>query len=132
MIDALAQRLRRAAPERHHLARRVALRLTVPRLRVVLVVAAIAALLALSWLWLRDSSLVAVKRVTVSGASGPDAGAVRAALVSAARNMTTLDVRMEQLRSAVAPYPVVKDLRVSVKFPHGIAIHVVEPVRSKT
>ena len=34
--------------------------------------------------------------------------------------MTTLDVHMDQLRSAVAPYPVVKDLRVSTQFPHGM------------
>ena len=38
----------------------------------------------------------------------PDAGQIRAALASAARTMTTLDVNIGQLRTAVAPYPVVK------------------------
>jgi cell division protein FtsQ len=98
------------------------------RLRVWLVVGAVAALalLAGAWVWLRDSPLVAVERVSVTGLVGPDAGQIRGALDLAARNMTTLDVRLSQLRTAVAPYPVVKDLRVSTQFPHGIRIHVIE------
>jgi cell division protein FtsQ len=80
------------------------------------------------WLWLRDSSLVAVNRVTVTGESGPDAGQIRSALTAAARNMTTLDVQMNQLRTAVEPYPVVKDLSVSTQFPHGMRIRVIEQV----
>ena len=40
--------------------------------------------------------------------------------------MTTLDVHLGQLRTAVAPYPVVKDLRVSTQFPHGMRIRVIE------
>jgi cell division protein FtsQ len=79
-----------------------------------------------AWLWLRDSSLVAVNRVTVTGESGPDAGQIRLALTAAARNMTTLDVQMNQLRMAVEPYPVVKDLSVSTQFPHGMTIRVIE------
>ena len=86
------------------------------------------AVLAGAWMWLRDSSLVAVQRVRVAGASGPDAAQIRSALVTAARNMTTLDVRMNQLRMAVAPYPVVKSLVVATQFPHGMRIQVVEQV----
>jgi cell division protein FtsQ len=88
----------------------------------------VAALLLLggAWLWLRDSSLVAVTRVTVTGATGADAGRIRSALAAAARTMTTLDVHMDQLRGAVAPYPVVKDVRVSTQFPHGMRIRVIE------
>jgi cell division protein FtsQ len=98
------------------------------RLRVWLVVGAVAtlALVGGAWVWLRDSSFVAVKRVTVVGVSGPEAGSIRQALDLAAHNMTTLDVRLGQLRTAVAPYPVVKDLRVSTQFPHGMRIHVIE------
>jgi cell division protein FtsQ len=93
------------------------------RLRVKLIAGAVAALavLAGAWVWLRDSSLVAVERV-----AGPDAGQIRSALGLAARNMTTLDVHLSQLRTAVAPYPVVKDLRVSTQFPHGMRIRVIE------
>jgi cell division protein FtsQ len=88
----------------------------------------IAALLFGGWLWLRDSSLVAINRVAVTGVSGPDAGRIRSALIRAARNMTTLDVREGELRTAVAPYPVVKDLRISTRFPHAIQIRVIEHV----
>jgi len=62
----------------------------------------------------------------VIGATGPDGARIRKALVAAARNMTTLDVRMDQLRTAISPYPVVKDLSVSTQFPHGMRIRVLE------
>jgi cell division protein FtsQ len=42
--------------------------------------------------------------------------------------MTTLDVHMDQLQSAVAPFPVVKALRVSTQFPHGMRIRVIEQI----
>jgi len=96
--------------------------------RTLAIVAAVLALLVGGWLWLRDSSLVAVKRVTVVGASGPDAAAIRAALIRAGGNMTTLHVQMDQLNTAVAPYPVVKHLEVSTQFPHGLRIRVIEQV----
>jgi cell division protein FtsQ len=76
--------------------------------------------------WVRDSPLVAVRRVTIIGVAGADADQIRSALTLAARNMTTLDVRLGQLRMAVAPYPVVKDVRASTQFPHGMRIQVIE------
>jgi cell division protein FtsQ len=88
----------------------------------------VACLLGGGWLWFRDSSLVAVNRVTVTGASGPDAGQIRRALVAAGQGMTTLDVSLGQLRTAVAPYPIVKNLRVTTQFPHGMRIHVIEQI----
>jgi cell division protein FtsQ len=60
------------------------------------------------------------------GESGPDAALIRGALESKARTMSTLDVHMGRLRAAVAPYPIVKDLRVSTQFPHGMRIRVVQ------
>jgi cell division protein FtsQ len=105
-------------------------RLSLPRPSpgVIAILVGVVVLLGGAWLWVRDSSLVSVNRVSVSGQSGPDAAQIRSALISAARNMTTLDVRMDQLRTAVAPYPVVKDLRVSTQFPHGMRIRVIEQV----
>jgi cell division protein FtsQ len=79
-------------------------------------------------MWFRGSPLVSVQRVTVVGESGPDAGQIRSALESAARTMTTLDVQLGRLRRAVAPYPIVKDVRVTTQFPHGMRIDVVEQV----
>lgn len=98
------------------------------RIRVLVAGAAVVALLAGAWLWVRDSSLVAIDRVTVTGIMGPDAGAIRQALSAAALNMTTLDVHMDRLRSAVSPFPMVKDVKVSTQFPHGIRIRVVEQI----
>ena len=95
---------------------------------MILAVVLVFALLGGAWLWVRQSSLVAVKRVSVAGASGPDAAQIRSALVSAAHDMTTLDVQMRHLRTAVSPYPVVKGLRVSTQFPHGMRIRVIEQV----
>ena len=79
-----------------------------------------------SWLWLRHSSLVAVRDVRVTGLQGPGAPAVEAALVGAARRMSTLDVHPAALRAAVAPFPIVRDLQVSAAFPHGLHIRVIE------
>src|SRR5947209_2262835 len=96
--------------------------------RVIAALLVTGALLACGWLWVRDSSLVAVRNVTIVGASGPDAAPIRSALTVSARSMTTLDVRIGSLRTAVAPYPVVKDLKVTTHFPHGIRIRVIEEV----
>jgi cell division protein FtsQ len=100
---------------------------SVPRLpRAAVWALALIALLIAGFVWLRDSQLVAVKHVSVSGLSGPEAAGVTAQLESAARDMTTLHVRTDQLRSVVAPYPIVKDLRVSSDFPNTLKIMVIE------
>jgi cell division protein FtsQ len=78
------------------------------------------------WLWVRDSPLVAADDVTITGLTGPDAPAIRSALEDAAGDMTTLHVRKDRLRTAVSPYPVVKDLRVETHFPHEMVIKVIE------
>jgi len=98
-----------------------------PRLRLALLVAILStALLTLGWLWLRHSSLVAVRQVRITGLQGPEAHAVEAALVVAARRMSTLEVNPGALRAAAAPFPIVRDLRVSAAFPHGLRIRVIE------
>lgn len=89
--------------------------------------ALVAVLAAAAWMWVRDSPLVAVSDVTVTGLTGgPDSAAVRNALARAARDMSTLHVRPERLRTAVTPYPIVKDIRVTTDFPHGMTIEVIE------
>jgi cell division protein FtsQ len=86
------------------------------------------------WLWLRDSGLVSVDRVTITGVSGPEARAIRSALRDAGTNMTTLHVDEGALRDAVRAFPLVRDVRVSTDFPHGLRIRVVEhrPVAAVT
>lgn len=78
------------------------------------------------WLWLRHSSLVSVEHVRLGGVRGPEAPAIEAALVAAARHMSTLDVSTGALRAAVAPFRVVREVRAIPSFPHGLRIEVVE------
>ncbi len=91
-------------------------------------ITAVVALGVGGWLWVRDSSLVAVRQVAVTGVDGPDAPEIRSALITAARTMTTLNVNTGTLHTVVAPFPVVRQLRVSTSFPHGLRIHVIEQV----
>lgn len=102
-----------------------------PRLRrpslamIVSLLVAVAFLLG-GWVWLRDSSLVAVENVTVRGASGLGAPAVRSSLTGAAQQMTTLNVDRAALNAAAARFPLVKSISVETKFPHGMTIIVNE------
>jgi cell division protein FtsQ len=78
------------------------------------------------WLWLRDSSLVEVTAVRVTGATTSDEPRIRSALESAARDMTTLHVREDVLHDVVARFPSVADLEVDADFPHRLTIEVLE------
>jgi cell division protein FtsQ len=108
-----------------------------PRLRarawaaifVVVIAAAVG-----GWLWLRDSSLVGVERVIITGVTGAEATRVEQALTEAARSMTTLHVEEDRLRAAVAAYPQVKDLRARPDLLHDLRITVTErpPVAALT
>jgi cell division protein FtsQ len=90
---------------------------------------AAAALLALvvlgaMFLWLRDSSLVGVRQVDITGVTGSQAEEIRGALTDAGRDMTTLHVREDALRDAVQAYPVVRELHADADFPHRLRITV--------
>lgn len=115
-----------SAIARVRLRRLPAPRLRRPRLRTLLCLVLVLGLLGGGWLWVRGSALVSVDRVTVTGLRGPGSSKIRAALLAAAKNMTTLEVDAAALRVAVAPFPVVKSIRVSTQFPHGMRIRVLE------
>jgi cell division protein FtsQ len=99
-----------------------------PRLRRRFAIAAlVAAVLGAGYLlWLRDSGLVAVEDVQVTGLTGRDAERVRTALDGAARGMTTLHVDRDALEAAAAPFPVVQAIEVEADFPSGLRITVTE------
>jgi cell division protein FtsQ len=99
-----------------------------PRLRTLLAAGTALVLLLVGWFWLRDSSLVAVRTVEVTGIDGRQGARVRAALEEAARSMSTLHVRQDALDTAAAPFSIVKRIEVSTGFPHTIRIHVVTNV----
>lgn len=96
------------------------------RLLAGLAVVAVIVLTSGGYFWLRDSSLVAVQDVQISGITASDGEKVRAALASAAQDLTTLHVREEILHDAVAPYSSVDDLQVETDFPHTLRIKVIE------
>ncbi|RKQ88020.1 cell division protein FtsQ [Solirubrobacter pauli] len=96
------------------------------RLKVGLAVVAVIVLTGGGYLWLRQSSLVAVRDVQISGITASDGEQVRTALEGAAKDMTTLHVREQVLHEATAPYSSVGDLKVKADFPHTLRIQVVE------
>jgi len=104
------------------------LRMLPPRMRrrAFMVLAACLVLAAGFQFWLRDSPLVAVEDVKVTGLTTKDAARVRASLVSAAHTMTTLHVDQAELEDAIAAYPVVRALHVEADFPHRLDIRVIE------
>jgi cell division protein FtsQ len=92
----------------------------------VLVVAVFALLLILAYMiWLRNSSLVAVNQVEVEGVTA-DRERVTAALVEAGDGMTTLHIRDDELRDAVAGFPTVASVSADADLPHGLTITVTE------
>lgn len=76
--------------------------------------------------WLRDSGLVAVDRVTVSGLTSDDAAEIRSALERAGRGMTSLHVDHDALERAVRRFPEVRALDARGDFPSGLVITVRE------
>jgi len=86
----------------------------------------VGALLGGTWLWLRDSSLVAVRHVHITGVHGTDAVEIRTALDDAARRMTTLDFNEGALRAAVSSFAIVGALHVGTSFPHSVSVSVTE------
>jgi cell division protein FtsQ len=98
------------------------------RLAAVAMTATLAVLGGLYFFWLRDSSLVAIEHVSVTGVSGDNAHRIAARLTVAARDMTTLDVDDDALREAVASFPEVRGVTADADFPHGLRIVVAERV----
>jgi cell division protein FtsQ len=95
-------------------------------LTYAIVVGALLALLAAGWMWFRDSSFVRVRELTITGVTASDGERVKAALESAAREMSTLHVREDALREATRDLDSVADLKVTTDFPHGMTIEVIE------
>jgi cell division protein FtsQ len=100
------------------------------RPRVVLGFAVGVLLLVPGALWVRDSGLVEVRQVTVTGVEGRQASAIREALTAAALDMTTLHVRTDELERAVEAYPIVHSLRADASPLHRlrITVNAYEPV----
>ena len=97
-----------------------------PRFAAGFVALVLLALGWLGWTWLRDSSLVRVNEVQVTGLTTRDASAIRRTLRQAAMRMTTLHYSEEELRRAVEPFPAVRSVTVDADLPHKLRISVRE------
>ena len=95
-------------------------------LRLAVGLVLVLALASGGWMWLRDSSLVAVRDVRITGVTASDGEQVKAALTSAALEMTTLHVQPQALKEATANLTSVGSLKVSSDFPHTLSIQVIE------
>jgi cell division protein FtsQ len=105
------------------------LRFVPPRGRLVAVaVTLVLLLLGGLYLWLRDSSLVSVQQVRVSGVTGDNAHRIAKRLRAAALGMTTLDIDDDALRAAVAEFPEVRGVDAQPDFPHKLRIVVAQRV----
>jgi cell division protein FtsQ len=78
------------------------------------------------WVLVRDSELVRVQDVFVTGLTSQEEPQIRQALKNAALDMTTLHVREDQLRAAVAQYPSIAGLETDAELPHKLSIVVRE------
>lgn len=99
-----------------------------PHLKRRLLTIGVATLLlaAAYMLWLRDSGLVAVKEVSVTGLTGEDAGDARAALERTAKDSTTLHVDRAAIDRAAEAFPAIRDVVVTPDFPNAMSIRVIE------
>ncbi len=95
-------------------------------LRATLAVIVVLPLLAGGWLWLRDSSFVAVRHVHITGVHGAEAIEIRSALDNAAERMSTMDFNAATLRSVVASFAIVGAVHIKTEFPHTVTISVTE------
>src|SRR4051794_9638276 len=97
-----------------------------PSRRFTLGMLAVAVLLVPGWFLLRDSPLVSVDKVNITGVSGPQAAEISQALTDAAKRMTTLDVDQAQLADAVHEFPVVARIKAHGRLLHTLDIQVSE------
>ncbi len=82
-------------------------------------------LLAGYTLWLRDSSLVAVKEVKVEGAT-TNQKQIAAAFERVGLGMTTLHIDVDELRDAASAFPTIASIRADAGFPHSLTVIVTE------
>ncbi len=102
-------------------------RIRVLRRRVVVLTVLGAGLFALYTFWFRDSSLVAVKTVEISGVGvGSDAKQLKRDLTAAAEGMTTLNIDHAALVAAARPFPLAREVKADPSFPSSLTIEIVE------
>jgi cell division septal protein FtsQ len=101
---------------------------TLPR-RPVLVLGALVLAVGgfFGWNWFRDSALVKVRHVEISGVSkSPDGESIKRDLREATLEMTTLHIDTAKLEQAVNQYPIVRSVSAAGDFPSTVEVKVHE------
>jgi cell division protein FtsQ len=83
------------------------------------------ALYGLYAFWFRDLSWFAIHDVTIKGATTNERQ-IRSAVEQVAGDMTTLHIKDDELRNAVARFPTVASVGASTSFPHGLQVTITE------
>jgi cell division septal protein FtsQ len=100
--------------------------------RRFLLVSGVVGLAVLAWVgwgWFRESPLVKVRHVEITGVSNsPDAAGIKRELKRTALGMTTLSVDSPKLKHAVSAYPIVRSISATGDFPSTVQIAVHEYV----
>lgn len=94
------------------------------RLGLVLAVIVLLAVVAGSWLLLRNSSLVAVREVKVVGLSGYYDKQARRAVVAESMRMTTMNFDTARIQEAAGEFADVAGVKVETDFPHAATVYV--------
>ena len=80
-----------------------------------------------AWNWFRDSPLVKVRHVEITGVSdSPDREAIKRDLREATLQMTTLHIDTAKLERAVDQYPIVRSVSAAGDFPSTVEVKVHE------
>jgi cell division protein FtsQ len=95
------------------------------RRRAIAAVVLVIVLYAGYMLWFRNLGWFAIDEVTVEGAS-TTREQIQAAVERASGDMTTLHIKDEALRDAVARFPTVASLSASTSLPHTLHVRVTE------
>ncbi len=116
----------RAQPARRRVSReRPALGGTVLRRRAIAAAIALVAIWALYMLWFRNLLWFAIDEVTITGATTNERQ-IKEAVEQAAQDMTTLHLKDDELRDAVARFPTVASVGASTSFPHALHVTITE------
>jgi cell division protein FtsQ len=97
----------------------------VVRRRVLAAAVALLALYGLYMFWFRDLSVFAIHDVTIKGATTNERE-IKSAVEGVAGDMTTLHIKDDELRDAVARFPTVASVAAGTSFPHGLQVTITE------
>jgi cell division protein FtsQ len=115
-----------ARPARRAPARRApAARGAVIRRRLLAAAVVLLVLYGLYMFWFRNLSWFAIHDVTIKGATTNERE-IKTAVEQAGGDMTTLHIKDDQLRDAVARFPTVASVGASTSFPNGLEVTITE------